>query len=81
MDKDINEKLTKSSVRNIRPKKFSVTIFLLVQRLSRDCGRQLKRGCSLLKLDMNHPTRQMNICEYVEHDSSHLSSCIERAFF
>ena len=28
---------------------------------------------------MNHPTKQMNQCEYVELDSSHLSSCIERA--
>ena len=40
---------------------------------------QLKRGRALLRLDMNHPTRQMNQCESVELDSSHLSSCIEQA--
>ena len=40
---------------------------------------QLKRGRALLRLDMNHPTRQMNQCEYVGLDSSHLSSCIEQA--
>ena len=38
---------------------------------------QLKRA--LLRLDMNHPTRQMNQCEYVELDSSHLFSSIEQA--
>ena len=40
---------------------------------------QLKRGRALLRLDMNHPTRQMNQCEYVELDSSHHFSCIEQA--
>ena len=40
---------------------------------------QLKRGHAILQLDMNHPTRQMNPCEYVELDSSHLTSCIEQA--
>ena len=40
---------------------------------------QLKRGRALLRLDMNNPTRQMNQCEYVELDFSHLSSCIEQA--
>ena len=40
---------------------------------------QLTRGRALLRLDMTHPTRQMNQCESVELDSSHLSSCIEQA--
>ena len=40
---------------------------------------QLKLGRALLRFDMNHPTRQMNRREYVELDSSHLSSCIEQA--
>ena len=40
---------------------------------------QLKRGRALLRLDMNHPTRQMNQCEHVELNSPHLSSCIEQA--
>ena len=40
---------------------------------------QLKRGRALLRLDRNHPTRQMNQCEYVELDSWHLFSCIEQA--
>ena len=43
------------------------------------CASQLKRGRALLRLEMNHPTRQMNQCEYVELDSSHLSSCIQQA--
>ena len=40
---------------------------------------QLKRGRALLRFDMNHPTRQLNQCEQVELDSSHLYSCIEQA--
>ena len=39
----------------------------------------LKRGRALLRLDTNHPTKQMNQCEYVELDSSHLINCIEQA--
>ena len=42
-------------------------------------AHQLKRGRALLRLDMNHPTRQMNPREHVELDPSHLSSCIEQA--
>ena len=37
---------------------------------------QLKRGCALLRLDMNQPTRQVNQCEHVELD---LFSGIEQA--
>ena len=40
---------------------------------------QMKRGCALLRLDMNHPTRQTNPCEYVELDSSQHFSCIDQA--
>ena len=40
---------------------------------------QLKRGRALLRINMNHPTRQMNPFQYVELDSSHLSSCIQQA--
>ena len=40
---------------------------------------QLKRGRALLRLDMNHPTRQINQGEYVELDSSNLFSSIEQA--
>ena len=46
---------------------------------SDECAYQLKRGCALLRLDMNHPTRQMNQSEHVELDSSNLSSCIKLA--
>ena len=42
-------------------------------------GYQMKRGRALLRLDSNHPTRQMNQHEYVELDSSQFSSCIEQA--
>ena len=40
---------------------------------------QLKRARALLRLDMNHPPRQMNQCEFEGLDSSHLFSCIEQA--
>ena len=43
------------------------------------CASQLKRGRALLRLEKNHPTRQMNPCEYGELDSSHLFSCLELA--
>ena len=43
------------------------------------CASQLKRGRALLRLDMNHPTRQMNQGEYVELDSSQHFSCIKQA--
>ena len=39
---------------------------------------QLKRGRALLRLDVTHPTRQMNPYEYVGLDSLHLFSCIEQ---
>ena len=42
-------------------------------------ANQLKLGRALLRLDMNHPTRQMNRCDSVELDSSHLFSCIQQA--
>ena len=42
-------------------------------------ARQLKRGLALLRLDMNHPTRQMNQRECAEVDFSHIPSCIEQA--
>ena len=53
----------------------------VVQRLftAEEYVYQVKRGRALLRLDMNHPTRPMNQCEYVEFDSSHLASCIEQA--
>ena len=40
---------------------------------------QMKCGRALLRLDMDHPTRHKNPCEYGEPDSSHLVSCVERA--
>ena len=40
---------------------------------------QLKRGRALLRLEMNHPTRQISQCEYVELDSSQCFSCIGKA--
>ena len=43
------------------------------------CASQLKRGRTLLRLEMKHPTRHMNQCEYVELDFSHLTSCIQQA--
>ena len=43
------------------------------------CASQLKRGRALLRLEMKHPTRQLNQSEYVELDSSHLFSCLELA--
>ena len=43
-------------------------------------AHQLKRGRALLRLEINHPTRQMHQGEYVELDYSHHSSCIEQAF-
>ena len=39
----------------------------------------IKRGRGLLRFSLNHPTKQMNQCEHVELDSSHLFSCIEQA--
>ena len=47
--------------------------------VSEHYASQLKRGRASLRLDMNHPTRQLNQFEYVELDSSHLSSCIQQA--
>ena len=40
---------------------------------------QLKRGRALLRLEMNHPTRQMNQGEHVGLDSSLHFSCIEQS--
>ena len=42
-------------------------------------AHQMKRGRALLRLDVNHQTRQTNQCEYVELDPSNLSSCIKQA--
>ena len=40
---------------------------------------QLKHGRALLRLNMNHPTMQIDQSEHEQLDSSHLLSCIEQA--
>ena len=40
---------------------------------------QLKHGRAILRLNMNHPTTQIDQSEHEQLDSSHLLSCIEQA--
>ena len=42
-------------------------------------ARQLKRGRALLRLGMNRSTTEIEPSKEVQHDSSHLLSCIEQA--